>query len=68
MSKIKPDKKLVFNPVSNTFEYISDNNFSYLSVPANKTLKIPQNMQMVVYNGFILDGIVDLQGVIILEL
>lgn len=67
MSKIKPDKKVVFNPITNVFEYVSDNNFSYLSVPIAKTLKIPQNMQMVVYNGFVLDGILDLHGTIILE-
>lgn len=67
MSKVKPDKKITINPFTGELDYITDNNFSYQSVPLGKTLKIPANMQMTVFNGFIVDGVLNLIGSLILE-
>lgn len=67
MSNVKPPKKLAVNPLSGELELITDNNFSYMSVPLNKRLRIRTNEQMVVFNGFTVDGTLDLNGVLILE-
>lgn len=67
MSRIKPPKKLTINPIEGELDYVSDNNFSYQSVPLNKKLTIYENMQMTVFNGFILDGTLDLKGMLVLE-
>ncbi len=53
MSKpVKPKKKIAFNPLEGQFDLITDNNFSYKSVPTNKKLKVPENMQMIVHEEF----------------
>lgn len=65
--KVKPPKKIAFNPIEASFDYVVDNNFSYQSVPNNKKLTIYENMQMVVFNGFIVDGFLELKGMLILE-
>lgn len=65
--KVKPPKKLTFNPIEGQFDYVVDNNFSYQGVPLNKRLTIHENMQMAVFNGFNLDGTLILNGQLILE-
>lgn len=68
MSKsVKPKKKIVINPLTAELELVTDNNFSYESVPINKKLKIPENHQMVVFDGFDLDGELQIDGSFILE-
>lgn len=68
MSKaIKPKRKIVVNPLTGNLEFITDNNFSYENVPVNKKLTIRENHQMVVYDGFEVDGDLDLYGSLILE-
>jgi hypothetical protein len=67
MSKVKPPKKIIINPIEGEFDFVSDNNFSYQSVPANKKLKIHENMQMTVFNGFNIEGFLELNGMLILE-
>jgi hypothetical protein len=66
-ARTKPKQKINFNSLTGEFDIITDNNFSYKSVPANKKLKVYENMQMVVYGGFNVDGILDVDGEIILE-
>jgi hypothetical protein len=64
---VKPKKKIAFNPLEGEFDLVTDNNFSYESVPVNKKLKIPQNMQMVVHNDFDIEGELVLDGTLIVE-
>jgi hypothetical protein len=64
---VKPKRKVVLNPLSGRFDLVSDNNFSYESVPDNKKLTIQENHQMVVYEGLDVDGELDLYGSVILE-
>lgn len=49
---VKPKKKIAFNPIEGQFDLVSDNNFSYESVPSPKKLTIPNNHQMVVREEF----------------
>lgn len=65
--RIKPKQKVTINPLTGDFDIITDNNFSYESVPSGKKLEIPENMQMAVHDEFILDGDLDLEGSLILE-
>lgn len=65
--KVKPVKKIVINPLEGDFDLITDNNFSYESVPQNKKLVIYENMQMTVMEGFELDGELILDGNMFLE-
>lgn len=65
--KVKPPKKIVINPIEGEFDFVSDNNFSYQGVPVNKKLTIYENMQMTVFNGFNLEGTLDLKGMLVLE-
>lgn len=68
MSKpVKPKKKLNINPTTGKLDLVTDNNFSYESVPVNKKLQIPENHQMTVYEGFELDGELQVNGSLILE-
>lgn len=64
---IKPKKRVVVNPLTGQFEYVTDNNFSYESVPEHAKLVIHENNQMIVYEGFSVDGDLDLHGSLILE-
>ena len=50
--KIKPVKKIAFNPIEGQFDLVTDNNFSYESVPDNKKLTVYENMQHVVHEQF----------------
>jgi hypothetical protein len=68
MSKpVKPKKKISLNPLEGQFDLSVDNNFSYESVPQSKKLKIYNNMQMAVFGNFNLDGVLQLDGTLILE-
>ena len=68
MSKpVKPKKRVGFNPLEGQFDIVTDNNFSYESVPENKKLLIPENHQMVKHEEFDLDGELQLDGSLILE-
>jgi len=64
---VKPKKQLTINPTTGKLDLITDNNFSYESVPENKRLKIPENNQMVLHEEFDLDGELQLDGSLILE-
>jgi len=63
----KPKKRIVVNPLTGKFEYVTDNNFSYEGVPEHRKLIIYANNQMTVYEGFNVDGDLDLYGSLILE-
>ena len=70
MSKpVRPKKKIAFNPLEGKFDLVSDNNFSYESVPTPKKLTIPENNQMIVYEGFDIEPGAELRldGSLILE-
>lgn len=67
MSRVRPPKKITINPIEGELDYVTDNNFSYQSVPLNKKLTIYENMQMTVFNGFDLEGTLDLKGMLVLE-
>ncbi len=70
MSKpVRPKKKIAFNPLEGKFDLVSDNNFSYESVPTPKKLTIPENNQMIVYEGFDIEAGAELRldGSLILE-
>ncbi len=68
MSKaIRPKKKVVVNPLTGKIEYVNDNNFSYENIPVGKKLTIQENNQMVVHDGFEVDGDLELLGSLILE-
>lgn len=64
---IRPKRKVVVNPITGKLEYVTDNNFSYENVPVGKKLTIQENNQMIVYDGFEVDGDLDLHGSLILE-
>ncbi len=66
---VKPKTKIAFNPIEGDFNLITDNNFSYESVPAGKKLTIGPNQQMIVHEEFILDvgGELRLDGSLIIE-
>lgn len=53
---VKPKKKIAFNPIEGQFDIVTDNNFSYESVPTPKILTIPDNHQMVVREEFDLEA------------
>lgn len=53
MSKpVRPKRKIALNPIEGKFDLVSDNNFSYESVPSPKKLTIPENHQMIVREEF----------------
>lgn len=64
---IKPKKKLNINPITGKLDLVTDNNFSYESVPENKRLKIPENHQMVLHEEFDLEGELIIDGSLIME-
>lgn len=64
---IKPKKRIVVNPATGALDTITDNNFSYESVPLDKKLTIHENHQMMVVDGFEVEGDLDLFGSLILE-
>lgn len=67
---IKPKKQLTFNPLTGDFDTITDNNFSYESVPENKKLSVRANNQMIVMDrNFEIEenAELDLEGSLILE-
>lgn len=65
--KIKPKKKIDFNPLEGQFDITTDNNFSYESVPINKKLTIPENHQMILHGEIVIEGDLILEGTLILE-
>lgn len=65
--KVAPVKKITINPIEGSFDLITGNNFSYESVPVSKTIKIEDNMQMVVFGSFDIDGTLILDGSLIIE-
>lgn len=68
MSKaVRPKRKVVVNPITGDIDLVSDNNFSYESVPANKKLTIQENHQMTIHDEFHAEGDLDLLGSLILE-
>lgn len=64
---IKPKRRVVVNPTTGELDTVSDNNFSYESVPENSKLVIHANNQMIVRDEFTVDGDLELQGALILE-
>jgi hypothetical protein len=66
--RVKPKKKIAINPTTGKLDVITDNNFSYESVPLGKKLEIPENMQMIYFGDFFeLDGEIRIDGSMILE-
>lgn len=64
---VRPKKKLTINPTTGKLDLVSDNNFSYESVPPNKKLKIPENHQMVLHEDLDVQGELQIDGSVILE-
>jgi hypothetical protein len=64
---VKPKKRIVINPIESTLDIVTDNNFSYESVPTGKRLQIPANMQMIVVEEFDVEGELILDGSLIVE-
>jgi hypothetical protein len=64
---VKPQTTLDLNPTTGRIDVITDNNFSYQSVPENKRLKIPENMQMAHHGPFELEGALIIDGAMIVE-
>lgn len=64
---VKPKKKIAFNPLTGEFDLVTDNNFSYESVPSPKILTIAENNQMAVHEEFDLEGELRLDGSLIIE-
>ena len=64
---VRPKKRIVINPTSGKLDSVTDNNFSYESVPEHSKLVIHENNQMLVVDGFSVDGELDLYGSLILE-
>lgn len=65
--RVKPKTKISFNVIEGQFDLITENNFSYVSVPENKKLKIRENMQMIVHGCEVIDGIMEIDGELIVE-
>lgn len=64
---VRPKKRIVINPTNGKLDSVTDNNFSYESVPENTRLVVHENNQMLVVDGFSVDGELDLYGSLILE-
>lgn len=64
---VKPKKKIAFNPIEGQFDLVTDNNFSYESIPNEKVLTIRENHQMVMHEEFDLEGELRLEGTLIVE-
>lgn len=64
---VKPKKKIAFNPIEGQFDLVTDNNFSYESVPNEKVLIIRENHQMILHEDFDLEGELRLEGTLIVE-
>lgn len=64
---IRPKRRIIINPMTGNLDTVSDNNFSYDSVPEGKKLIIPSNNQMALFDGISVDGDIDLFGTIVLE-
>lgn len=62
---VKPKTKISLNPLEGQFDLVTSNNFSYESVPTNKSLKIRQNEQMIVHQEFVVEGELNLQGTLV---
>jgi hypothetical protein len=66
-SRVKPKKKITISPTTGQLDLVTDNNFSYESVPVGKKLKIYENMQMVVFGDFDSEGELTLEGSLVME-
>lgn len=64
---VKPRRRVVVNPTTGELDTVSDNNFSYESVPEASRLFIHANNQMTVHDEFTVDGDLELHGALILE-
>ena len=64
---VNPKKKVTLNPLTGKFELVTDNNFSYQSVPESRFLTIHENNQMAVFDGFELEGELILDGNLVVE-
>ena len=65
--KVKPRVKVELNPLTGEFDLITDNNWSYRTVPENKKLRIPGNMQMAHHGCFEIDGTMEVDGDLVIE-
>ena len=51
-----------FNPLPKEFDVVNPDNFSYETIATNKTVKIPANQQMLVYEEVTIDGTLVIDG------
>ena len=51
-----------FNPLPKEFDLVNPENFSYNVVPLGKTVKIPTNQQMIVYEDITINGVLTIEG------
>jgi hypothetical protein len=57
---------LKFNPLTNTFDFVKSNNFSFNRVTNGSLLKIPRNQQMLVYSELFNSGNIVNDGEIVI--
>ena len=54
-ARVRPKKKLRLNLIEGSFDFVTDNNFSYESIPTPKNFEIPSNQQMIVREEFTIE-------------
>lgn len=53
--RVKAPRKPEFNPIEGEFDLVSQNNFSYESIPTPRKLTVYENMQHVVREEFTIE-------------
>lgn len=56
---------LKLNPITGKFDLVSKENFSYETIATGKTVTVPTNQQMLVYEELIVDGTLVLNGEVV---
>lgn len=51
-----------FNPLPKEFDLVNPDNFSYNNIVTGKSLKIPNNQQMIIYEEITIDGTLVIDG------
>lgn len=61
-SPVTAPRRYELNALEGIFHLVSQNNFSFQSVPEDLVLEIPENMQKVVHECFEVDGTLEIEG------
>lgn len=59
-------KKFVFNSLTGDFDLVSVDNFSFDYIASGKTVDVPVNQQMFVYEVLTVDGVLNIDGSVVL--